>query len=278
MDLLKSPTPVDPIVDALPGREESPSDVASLFREHNAALLRFAAARLGSEHEAREVAQEAYVRLLQLDRRQTIGFLRAYLFKTAANLATDRLRARRRAPSHSPVNDEDICAFDLCPERHCAGEEMIAVLNRALADTYIAGSPSIWWGSREILAEIPAFDSLQIRSARHRRLPITVGGLERALAPEELRATLAMGLPHYDREYRKMDVVGNARRLAAELKPLATHGLQVVFTVFPDETHSSAIPAYIGRGARFTLLGWDGKWIAGELARYRERRERVRPR
>jgi RNA polymerase sigma factor (sigma-70 family) len=134
VDLLKSPTPADPIVDALPGHEGSPSDVARLFREHNAALLRFAAARLGSEHEAREVAQEAYVRLLQLDRRQTIGFLRAYLFKTAANLATDRLRARRRAPSHSPVNDEDICAFDLCPERHCAGEEMIAVLDRALAE------------------------------------------------------------------------------------------------------------------------------------------------
>jgi ferri-bacillibactin esterase len=143
-------------------------------------------------------------------------------------------------------------------------------------DTYIAGSPSIWWGSREILGEIPAFESLQIRSARHRRLLITVGGLERALAPEELRATLAMGLPHYDREYRKMDMVGNARRLAAELMPLTTHGLQVVFTVLPDETHSSAIPAYIGRGARFTLLGWDGKWIAGELARYRGRREHVR--
>jgi DNA-directed RNA polymerase specialized sigma24 family protein len=106
VDLLKSPTPADLIVDTLPGHETgSPSDVARLFREHNAALLRFAAARLGSEHEAREVAQEAYVRLLQLDRRQTIGFLRAYLFKTAANLATDRLRARRRAPSHSPVRE-----------------------------------------------------------------------------------------------------------------------------------------------------------------------------
>ena len=134
MDLLKSPAPADPIVDPSPGREESPIDVARLFREHNAALMRFAAAKLGSEHEAREVAQEAYVRLLQLGRRQTIGFLRAYLFKTAANLATDRLRARRRSLSQISVSEEDIFAFDLSPERHCAGEEMVAVVDRALAE------------------------------------------------------------------------------------------------------------------------------------------------
>jgi RNA polymerase sigma factor (sigma-70 family) len=134
VDLLKLPPLTDAITDFLPAREESPIDVAGLFREHNAALLRFAAAKLGSEHEAREVAQEAYVRLLQLDRRQTIGFLRAYLFKTAANLATDRLRARRRLPSHVAVGEEDIFEFALCPERQCAGAEMVAVVDRALAE------------------------------------------------------------------------------------------------------------------------------------------------
>ena len=36
---------------------ESSLDVAGLFREHNAALVRFTKARLGSEHEAREVAR-----------------------------------------------------------------------------------------------------------------------------------------------------------------------------------------------------------------------------
>jgi RNA polymerase sigma-70 factor (ECF subfamily) len=134
VDSLKSLPPANAIADCTPEREESPIDVAGLFREHNAALLRFTAAKLGSEHEAREVAQEAYVRLLQLDRRQTIGFLRAYLFKTAANLATDRLRARRRLPSHIAVGDEDIFEFNLCPERQCAGQEMVAVLHRALAE------------------------------------------------------------------------------------------------------------------------------------------------
>lgn len=133
MDILKSPSPAGAITD-VSAAEERPNDIARLFREHNAALLRFAAAKLGSEHEAREVAQEAYVRLLQLDSRQTIGFLRAYLFKTAANIAIDRLRARRRSPAHATVSDEDLFAFDLCPERHCAGEEMVTVVERALAE------------------------------------------------------------------------------------------------------------------------------------------------
>ena len=133
MEPLRPPL-ADPITDFPSAREDSPIDVAGLFREHNAALLRFTAAKLGSEHEARDVAQEAYVRLLQLDRRQTIGFLRAYLFKTAANLASDRLRARRRLPAHVAVGDEDLFEFALCPERQCAGAEMVAVVDRALAE------------------------------------------------------------------------------------------------------------------------------------------------
>lgn len=120
------------IANISPAEGDHPADVAKLFREHNAALLRFTAAKLGSEHEAREVAQEAYVRLLQLDKPETISYLRAFLFKTASNLAMDRLRARRRAPSLHSASNEDIAAFDLSPERHCAGEQMIAVLDRAL--------------------------------------------------------------------------------------------------------------------------------------------------
>jgi RNA polymerase sigma-70 factor (ECF subfamily) len=66
--------------------------LSRLFEEHNRTLHSFLLMRLGNEQEAREVAQEAYVRLLQLDRPGTISFLRAYLFKTAANLAVDRIR------------------------------------------------------------------------------------------------------------------------------------------------------------------------------------------
>lgn len=69
--------------------------VERLFREHNNALVRFLVAKLHSQQEARDIAQEAYVRLLQLDVPDAVSYLRAFLFKTASNLAIDRLRARK---------------------------------------------------------------------------------------------------------------------------------------------------------------------------------------
>jgi RNA polymerase sigma factor (sigma-70 family) len=76
--------------------------IEQLFRDHNRSLISFLVTRLHSEAEARDVAQEAYVRLLQLEHADSIGFHRAYLFRIAANLAVDRLRqrtVRARAPT-----------------------------------------------------------------------------------------------------------------------------------------------------------------------------------
>jgi RNA polymerase sigma-70 factor (ECF subfamily) len=68
--------------------------VAELFRAHNAALVSFLEARLHNAQDARDVAQEAYVRLLQLHSPGALSFLRGYLFKIAENLAIDRIRHR----------------------------------------------------------------------------------------------------------------------------------------------------------------------------------------
>jgi RNA polymerase sigma factor (sigma-70 family) len=75
--------------------ESTAAVVSELFREHNRVLVGYLRSRLGSLQEAKEVAQEAYVRVLQLHEPGAPGLLRAYLFKTAANLAVDRLRHRR---------------------------------------------------------------------------------------------------------------------------------------------------------------------------------------
>ncbi|HWL64322.1 MAG TPA: sigma-70 family RNA polymerase sigma factor [Steroidobacteraceae bacterium] len=76
------------------GGEVRAQEVERLFRDHNEALVRYLTLRLHSRQEAREVAQEAYVRLLQLERSDVSSFLRAYLFRIAGNLAIDRLRRR----------------------------------------------------------------------------------------------------------------------------------------------------------------------------------------
>ncbi len=75
--------------------DSTASAVSQLFRDHNRMLVGYLTSRLRSEQEAKEVAQEAYVRLLQLQDPGTPSLLRAYLFKTATNLAIDRLRHRK---------------------------------------------------------------------------------------------------------------------------------------------------------------------------------------
>ncbi len=81
-----------------------------LFREHNKALLGLLNAKLHSPVDAKDVAQEAYVRLFQLDTAGTISHLRGWLFKTALNIATDRLRERARR-----ARDEHLVFFHAEP-------------------------------------------------------------------------------------------------------------------------------------------------------------------
>jgi len=91
--------PPDPAANDAPDRT---SLLAALFREHNRELVGFLCTRLRSEQDAREVAQEAYARLLQLDQPGAISLLRAYLFKIAGNLAIDRLRHRSTCRNAEP--------------------------------------------------------------------------------------------------------------------------------------------------------------------------------
>jgi uncharacterized protein len=123
-------------------------------------------------------------------------------------------------------------------------------------DTYIAGSPSIWWGNKLLLQELAAFKAQFAQRPRSKRLLMTMGALEFQTNPEELRLIRGLNLAGAEELPRRVDMLGNAAALAAELAPLTAHGLRVEHVVFPDETHNSVIPAYLSRGARFTLTGW----------------------
>jgi len=105
--------------------------IERLFREHNESLIRFLKARLSSSQDAKEVAQEAYVRLLQLDKPGAIGFLRAFLFKTAANIATDRIRHRQVVQSNE---QQSFSAFDAfaSADTGVAAAQDLDILTKAL--------------------------------------------------------------------------------------------------------------------------------------------------
>lgn len=79
---------------------------AELFRKNNEALVSYLTHKLGGDRqEANDVAQEAYSKILGLDDVGAINHLRAYLFRTARNIAIDRLRKETRNPV-TYCNDE----------------------------------------------------------------------------------------------------------------------------------------------------------------------------
>ena len=112
----------------------TPDAVERLFAEHNRSLIRFLRTRLRSDQEARDVAQEAYVRLLQIDQPGTVSFLRAYLFRTALNIATDRARAAtiRLLAHQDPVFDD--VATEPDPERMASAREQLRLVDQSLAE------------------------------------------------------------------------------------------------------------------------------------------------
>lgn len=69
--------------------------LADIARKHHGALLRILTQRTGSVEEAKEIAQEAYAKVLAVERRDEIASLAGYLWRSALNLVTDR--ARRQA-------------------------------------------------------------------------------------------------------------------------------------------------------------------------------------
>jgi RNA polymerase sigma factor (sigma-70 family) len=127
------PPNADEVIRPAPAGEDSRAAVIErLFREHNEALVRFLCGRLGSRNEALEVAQEAYVRLLSLDEPGAVSYLRAFLFKTAANLAIDR---RRRDQSYDKVTERQLFAEfaeNRTPEREVAGEQTLRHLENVI--------------------------------------------------------------------------------------------------------------------------------------------------
>lgn len=113
------------------------AQVAELFREHNRALIAFLQCKLNSAHDAQEVAQETFMRMLTLDRPEQISSLRAYLFRIASNLAVDRLRMHKvRSDAALEQPPEDLWHGAPIPERHASAAEQ-------------------WRGIREALRELP---------------------------------------------------------------------------------------------------------------------------
>ncbi|SEQ41794.1 RNA polymerase sigma-70 factor, ECF subfamily [Solimonas aquatica] len=108
--------------------------VRRLFQEHNRALIGFLVVKLRSEAEAQDVAQEAYVRLLQLEQGSAVSFLRAHLFAIAGNLAIDRLRQRQVRERNSPQDFFEELLTRPGPDRSALAQQELEVIKSALKE------------------------------------------------------------------------------------------------------------------------------------------------
>lgn len=120
--------------------------------------------------------------------------------------------------------------------------------------TYVASSPSVWWGNAYLLQAAQQFVASSSSRALSARVLISVGEHEQCLSPRELRAGGAhLDKAASDRETRLM--VDRNRALAEMLATLPA--MKVAFRLFPDATHRSVMPAALMQGvtAAFAVPG-----------------------
>jgi RNA polymerase sigma factor (sigma-70 family) len=118
-----------------PGRR---AELEALFRQENQTLLRFLRARLPADADPAEAAQEAYVRVLQLQSSEPT-FLRAYLFRTAENVARDIRRRRNTRLRAGELMDglenrEEVEAPEVNQEGRLAAAQQLAIAEKALQE------------------------------------------------------------------------------------------------------------------------------------------------
>jgi RNA polymerase sigma factor (sigma-70 family) len=109
--------------------------LAEIARTHHSALMRFLVIRTGSKEDAKELLQEAYAKLLALDRPGTISLLAGYLWRIAVNLSIDRGRKQAlhqrftRTASLQFAKNQELSAESIAESR-----ERLAIVERAIGE------------------------------------------------------------------------------------------------------------------------------------------------
>lgn len=111
-----------------PLESESKPLFEAAFREHHASLIYFVRRRVGSDADARDIAQEAYLRLLRYRDKQDLPSLKALVFRIAINLLGMRGRTARTHHSvdHRSLDEElELPANEPSLERRLTAEQQL---------------------------------------------------------------------------------------------------------------------------------------------------------
>lgn len=117
----------------------SKADLAEAFFRRYAGEVRAAVERRLGKHDAEDVLQDAFVRLLRHPDPAAIDNPRAFLYQISANLATDRervhaVRARHHAPMEALDRLHPIATGAPGPEALAARHERLARIAGAMAE------------------------------------------------------------------------------------------------------------------------------------------------
>ncbi|QSR19324.1 alpha/beta hydrolase [Novosphingobium sp. KA1] len=113
--------------------------------------------------------------------------------------------------------------------------------------SYVAISPSVWWGGGSLFTEAQAFRDKPL--AGHPRLLMTIGEYEQALSPAALAAS---GAAEQKAALDKFAMVDGVGRMAALLE--GKQGLTMRHKVLAGEDHGSGAAVGASLGVRFALL------------------------
>jgi len=128
------PATADASADTAVADAPAPLSVARLIRHHHSNLLGFLRGRLRIPEDASDVAQEAYVRMMQYEGSREIGSPSALLYRIAINVANDLGRAElvRHAASHCAIEGVEIESAAATPERAVAAAQDLSRLRETI--------------------------------------------------------------------------------------------------------------------------------------------------
>lgn len=115
----------------------TPTTVPELYRRHHGKLVSWLRSRVASVDEAEEIAQEAWLRLLQVDGIEDIEYVRAYLFRIAANLVLYGARRRTARERYDPQDlmiHHALATPDPGPDEVTYYDQLWGAVRRVLVD------------------------------------------------------------------------------------------------------------------------------------------------
>ena len=115
-------------------RDCAPLSVREVVGRYHVSLLGFLRQRLRQSEDAADVAQEAYIRMLQYEGSRQVQSPSSLLFRIAINVARDLGRSEqvRRVRDQCPIDDLELDSGVASPEREVAAAQDLDVLHAAI--------------------------------------------------------------------------------------------------------------------------------------------------